>query len=625
MGADQNCDEDKITTTNSRSIKVHRSICSSLIKVVERISTILPQIEETRPGSSSGIQSLCSLKNELDKANSLFNYCSDSSKLYLALTGDVILQRFTRIRNLLNQSLNQIQYIVPVQLATEISVIISDLKRVRIVLNLCEEEAGKTVKEFLKKGLISSSESDVKEAIDVMRFAASRLSIVSEKELMIEKRSIRKLIDKVSADQSTKMNILVYLLNLLKDHGQTIVTDLTDNYVPNDDSNENFSFTQEYGSFNVDSSLSCTSLASLRGCFNNLALVPGDMSSVSLNDNYSNHFHPETVDESKNNLLVENLDSLPWELQCSAVEDLEKQMQHNRSTDDIVDPLIKFVKDAFGFQDSRALKIGCRLLSTCFKTFKRSSSNFQAYELLASLLDSGATEEALSIVESLSCHEDCKYTIASSTVFSSVLKLLVESDSRQIQKSAILILKNLSSNKDTHSFIDSSNLIPTLNRLFEGDMDLAANIITVYDNFFQTEEGFTAVVAETDGFISQIAKLLEFESSEVQEHAVSVLHTLCKRKGQSCQLAKNEDIIPSLVIISANSNERVKEMAMVVLQGFQDDAEVQVVHEEQPQPQQHIERSCEKQFIEKKSSCKRTVLGMRIPLFSKRPSSLARK
>lgn len=620
MGADQNWDA--TVTPNPHSIKVHRSMCSSLIKVVERILRIRPQIEQSRPGSSYGIQSLCSLNTGLDKANSLFNHCADCSKLYLALTGDVLLQRFKRTRSSLIQSLNQIQNMVPVILAAEISVIVSDLKNVKIALNLCEEEAGKAMKEFLQKGI----ESDPKAAIDVMRFAASRLSITSEKELMIERLSIRKLMDKVGAGEQTKRNILVHLLNMLKDHGQAIVTDLEDNYVPNDDDddNESFSFTSvevepqpEYG----DTSSTFTSLASLRSCFNNLVLDPSDLSNVSLNDSCSDNFLRETVeDESKNKFLVEKLDSFPWELQCSMVEEFQNR-QPSSSTEIVVDPLLKFVKDAMGLQDLRALKSGCRVLSTCFRTFRSCSSSFQEYELLASLLGYGeaATEEALSIIEALSCHEDCKYTMAASTVFSSVLKLLVDSDSKQIQKSAIIVLKNLSSNKDTHTFIDSSNLIPKLMHFFQ-DRDLAAHVITVFDNFCLTEE-FMAAVSETDGFIGQIAELLEFESSEVQEHAVSVLHSLWQG---GYPLAKNEEIIPSLFSLSVNSNEKVKEKALVVLRGFQK-PEIQVVQEQRQGSEMDIERSCGKQFSEKKSSCRRTVLGMKISFSSKRPSYIARK
>ncbi|KAJ7966764.1 RING-type E3 ubiquitin transferase [Quillaja saponaria] len=75
----------------SCNIKVHRSICSELQNFIDRISEVLPAIESSRPKCSLGIQALCSLHVALDKAKLLIQHCSESSKLYLAITADKIL------------------------------------------------------------------------------------------------------------------------------------------------------------------------------------------------------------------------------------------------------------------------------------------------------------------------------------------------------------------------------------------------------------------------------------------------------------------------------------------------------------------------------------------------------
>ncbi|GMP27399.1 hypothetical protein CsSME_00003408 [Camellia sinensis var. sinensis] len=96
-------------------------MCTKLIKLLDRILKIFPEIEACRPRCSSGIQALCLLNGGIDKAKSLIQHCSDSSKLYLAITGDAILSRCKKSRKLLEQSLSQIEKDVPVMLAVEVS------------------------------------------------------------------------------------------------------------------------------------------------------------------------------------------------------------------------------------------------------------------------------------------------------------------------------------------------------------------------------------------------------------------------------------------------------------------------------------------------------------------------
>jgi len=62
---------------------MHSSMCLELKRLVDRIMRIFPDIEDARPGCSSGIQTLCLLHNALDKTKQLLQYCSESSKLYM--------------------------------------------------------------------------------------------------------------------------------------------------------------------------------------------------------------------------------------------------------------------------------------------------------------------------------------------------------------------------------------------------------------------------------------------------------------------------------------------------------------------------------------------------------------
>lgn len=210
------------------SFKVHCAMCTELMKLVDRIIEIFPDLEAARPRCSLGIQSLCSLNSALEKAKLLLQHCRESSKLYLAITGDVIVSRCRRSRNLLEDSLRQIQNMVPVMLAFEISHIIDDLGAAIFVLDSSEEEAGKVVRELIQKDT-SASDSIKYSEIGALKFAASRLQITTPKAILIEKRSIRKLLDKVGDSDPVRKKILRYLLHLLKMHGNLIIGEKTEN------------------------------------------------------------------------------------------------------------------------------------------------------------------------------------------------------------------------------------------------------------------------------------------------------------------------------------------------------------------------------------------------------------
>ncbi|KAI3451686.1 hypothetical protein Pfo_008351 [Paulownia fortunei] len=166
------------------TVKVHVRMCSELLNLVVRVSKVIPEIEAARP-RASGIEALCLLNNGIAKAKSLLQHCSESSILYLALYGDAILSRCNQSRNLLERCLSQIQNMVPVMLAVKISGIILALRSAAFCLDPLEEEAGKVLRELLHR---YGSTIDFTE-----EYALSAVHAVS---LVIEKRSIRKLLDK---------------------------------------------------------------------------------------------------------------------------------------------------------------------------------------------------------------------------------------------------------------------------------------------------------------------------------------------------------------------------------------------------------------------------------------------
>ncbi|KAB2008476.1 hypothetical protein ES319_D10G100600v1 [Gossypium barbadense] len=210
------------------SFQVHCLMCTELTKFVERIMNIFPEIEAARPRCSLGIKALCSLNSAIERAKLLLQYCSESSKLYLAITTDSMVARFQKIKNLLEQGLCQIQSMVPVTLVAEICQIVDDLRAANFVPDKFDEEAGKVVRELLHRGAAASDSMEYAE-MKALQSAASRLHITSPKAILIEKRSIKKLLEKVSDCDQPKKKILKYLYYLLRKYANLIIGAQTDN------------------------------------------------------------------------------------------------------------------------------------------------------------------------------------------------------------------------------------------------------------------------------------------------------------------------------------------------------------------------------------------------------------
>ncbi|CAF2032573.1 unnamed protein product [Brassica napus] len=201
------------------SFKMHSSMCLELKNLVDRVMSIFPDIEDARPGSSSGIQTLCLLNKALEKAKLLLRYCSESTKLYMAVTGDGILSRGCRAIKLLEQSLSDIRSMVPTVLAVKITQIVQDLRSTVLSLEPSEEEAGKAVRELMQ---LSTSSSD---EIRDFHFAALKLHLSTPEAIVSETGSLKSLFVKLGEREGDKRQVLKYLLCLLKKHEEIILRD----------------------------------------------------------------------------------------------------------------------------------------------------------------------------------------------------------------------------------------------------------------------------------------------------------------------------------------------------------------------------------------------------------------
>lgn len=673
-------------------IKVHRLMCAELIKLINSVSKILPETEEARPRCSTGITALCLLNNAIGKAKLLLQHCSESSKLYLALTGDTILSRCQKSRNLLEQSLIQLQNMVPVLLAAEISKIISDLRVVAFSLDPSEAEAGKVLWELLHQ-YRSPTDSTEETAFKAIQVATLRLHINSQKDILIETRSIRKLLDKIGENELPKRKILLFLQHLLKKYGKLIVKEqketesiqheesfplsssssqavevesrlldrpdkaqtntwstsgipeefkcplslrlmhdpvvivsgltferlwiqrwfdeghdvcpktqkklaklsLTPNTVMKDLITK---WCAEAGVTIPDPSMpavyqsletSSTSIASLSSSVNDLAL-PIDFSNSSIGATYAGQGSVSSHAQMANGVrfqcsgsaheidleILYELDSLPWEYRCKVVKDIQSFWIHEDrscsliSCESLILPLLKFLKDAADIHDVEALRTGCLLLSAFVKKCRSGTIpclEEDTYALLASFLDTEVAEETIGVLEVLSCHQPCDYEIAASGALHHIRRIL-DKEISGLQEPALKILSNLSANSRIRSLIVPSDFIPKVVPYFD-DSALAGYSVAILKNLCDSEDA-RAFLAETDGCIASLTKLLESDSQEDQEYTVAVLLSLCSQRIQYCQLVMEEGVIPGLVGISVNGNNKGKAMALELLRLLRD-------------------------------------------------------
>ncbi|CAL9759359.1 unnamed protein product [Musa acuminata subsp. burmannicoides] len=205
---------------NHCDTKVNNSICLELTKLLNNINLILPAIESARPGCSSGIQELCSLNTSIDKAKLLLQHCAESSKLYLAISRDTTLSRCERIRSSLIRSLCQIQTMVPPPLAVKIAAVLEYLSLTKFEVGSSEEEVGRALLDLLHR-----TDTSEDEEFETFQIAALRLKLTSPKAILLERRALNKLLDKLDGSDTKKEKILKYFMYLLKKHGKNVRQD----------------------------------------------------------------------------------------------------------------------------------------------------------------------------------------------------------------------------------------------------------------------------------------------------------------------------------------------------------------------------------------------------------------
>uniref|UniRef100_I1PMI2 RING-type E3 ubiquitin transferase n=1 Tax=Oryza glaberrima TaxID=4538 RepID=I1PMI2_ORYGL len=208
--------------------KLHGALCKQLHKVVLEVLDVIPVLEATRPGNSSGLLALSSLRIAVEKAKNLLQYCSECSKLYLAFTAENVLAKFEKARYALLESLHQLEETLPEAASSQILDIAKDLEKAVFTLDLIEKQAGVDVNQLVQNEAKSNGFLHDNE-LEFFRQTAFRVGVASSATALTERRALRRLLERAHAEEDIKKeSVASYLLHLMRKYSSIFRSETTD-------------------------------------------------------------------------------------------------------------------------------------------------------------------------------------------------------------------------------------------------------------------------------------------------------------------------------------------------------------------------------------------------------------
>ncbi|XP_078439668.1 U-box domain-containing protein 45-like [Wolffia australiana] len=199
--------------------KVFGSLCGELSKILDMIVPVIPIIESAHPGGTAGIRELCFLNNEIAKTKLLLLHLTESSCFYLAMTAEAVILRCERRRNALHESLSRLLGMLPDYLADKVAEILLRLGSAKFSINPAVEGAGRGIFSIIKQ--TTPEEAEFKAFCD----AAQKLDVMSPRARLVEKRSIKKLLNQLRGSDPQKEVALKFLLFLFKKYEKRLLSE----------------------------------------------------------------------------------------------------------------------------------------------------------------------------------------------------------------------------------------------------------------------------------------------------------------------------------------------------------------------------------------------------------------
>ncbi|MFS7998932.1 putative armadillo-like helical protein [Helianthus anomalus] len=564
-------------TYSASSWKVHSLACLELKKISEKITKVFKALESARPRCKSGLQALCSLNKCMEKCELLFRNCSESSRLYLAISGEKIIFRCERICYSLELCLGQLQNMVEPKLAAQISKIVDYIKSVVFTLDSSEDEAGRVLLALLHQDIKASKFAQLEE-LKAFKFAAPRLHITSPLAIVIEKRSIRKQLSKTLDTDPAKKKILNYLLYLVLKYGKSIKEETESTEGDEDDAFDSLETPLKFKNRHLSVLSSSSSVPSFNSSLDDLNLQVDNVSIVSSDAGTEDGF--DVIQEKykgflcnplgPNLFILGNLSVLPWAARRKAIEDVKTQLKDDQESHlfvstSYISPVLKFVKEAHRLGDSGAKRQGVELLLMFLKDCRTDMPRLPKGVMsdLSLFLDSDITEEALLVLEVLSCQRRYTYEIVTSGILLFLLEVIKNQQSNH-HHVGLRVLCNLSAHEDLgHHMIHLGfiqHLVPFLDELL-----LSGYCVKIFGNLCAIEEA-AAHFVENESCITSIGELLELDYKvEEQEHALEILTSLYYQHEQVRKILLQDGIISALGYLSGNGSCKCKSMSVELL------------------------------------------------------------
>ncbi|CAA7058414.1 unnamed protein product [Microthlaspi erraticum] len=242
-----------------------------------------------------------------------------------------------------------------------------------------------------------------------------------------------------------------------------------------------------------------------------------------------------------------------------------------------VEALLRFLESAVdennvAAQDSGAMALfNLAVNNNRNKEMMLTSGVVPLLERMISSFESQASATALYL--NLSCLEEAKSVIGSSQAVPFLVHLLQgEEAETECKLDALHALYNLSTHPPNISALLSSNIIKSLQGLLSstGEQHLwTEKSLAVLLNLASSQQGKDEAVS-SQGMISSLATVLDMGDTLEQEQAVSCLLILCNGRESCIQMVLQEGVIPSLVSISVNGTPRGREKSQRLLMLFRE-------------------------------------------------------
>ncbi|KAF3337925.1 U-box domain-containing protein 45 [Carex littledalei] len=209
--------------------KLHGGMCQQLWSPLQKLLGVFPKVEAARPGSAPGIQALSLVNLSIHKSKGLLEHCSEYSKLYLAVTGNSLPMKFEKERSGLVENIKTLEELVVSELRSKLVEVRVELEAAVFSLDESEKQIGEELFKLIQKDPnVPTTSAGTAYEIELEAFyqAATKLGINSYRTALVERRSLKKLLEQArTEDDKLKEKVVDYLLQLMQKYSKLYRTE----------------------------------------------------------------------------------------------------------------------------------------------------------------------------------------------------------------------------------------------------------------------------------------------------------------------------------------------------------------------------------------------------------------